>query len=150
MATWGGLGRLPRAPGTFGTLGAIPFVAFLAILGPYAYLLSSLFFIFIAILICQAYEDLSGQHDCSEVVIDEVAGYLLAMTWLPVTWQSVLASFVLFRLLDAVKPYPINKLDHEVGGGFGVVADDLVAGLLTNIVLQAIYINTPWLGQQLI
>ncbi len=77
-------------------------------------------------------------HDSQEVVIDEVVGYLVAFTWLPMNWTSVVTAFVLFRALDIVKPFPISWLDRKVKGGLGTVVDDLAAGLVANIILQAV------------
>jgi len=72
------------------------------------------------------------------------------MTWLPMTWQSMLFGFVLFRVLDILKPFPIGFIDKKVQGGLGVIADDVVAGLIANIALQVVYSQTNWLGARLI
>lgn len=148
LATWGGVGKIKTAPGTFGTLAALPFVWILSQTGPLIYMTFTLFFAVFAIFIAEFYERASGTHDSKEVVIDEVVGILISMAWLPQTWQAYLAGFLLFRLLDVVKPPPIRHFDEKVRGGFGVVADDLIAGLITNVVLQIVYVNTMWLGAQ--
>jgi phosphatidylglycerophosphatase A len=149
IATVGGLGKAPKAPGTFGTLGALPLVPLFAWGGEYFYMAATFFLIVVAMVVAHIYESQGQEHDPKEVVIDEVVGYLVAMLWLPLTWQSFALSFVIFRFLDAVKPFPISVIDRKVKGGVGVVADDLVAGILTNIALQATYLKTDWLGQQL-
>ncbi|MCC7405730.1 MAG: phosphatidylglycerophosphatase A [Bdellovibrionales bacterium] len=149
IATVGGLGKAPKAPGTFGTLGALPLVPLFAWGGEYFYMAATFFLIVVAMVVAHIYESQGHDHDPKEVVIDEVVGYLVAMLWLPLTWQSFALSFVIFRLLDALKPFPISVIDRKIKGGVGVVADDLVAGILTNIVLQATYLKTDWLGQQL-
>jgi len=69
-------------------------------------------------------------------VIDEMAGFLIAMACVPLTVLSVLAGFVLFRAFDIFKPPPVNIVERRVSGGFGIVGDDLVAGLMTNALLQ--------------
>jgi phosphatidylglycerophosphatase A len=98
--------------------------------------------------VCEAYELQYQSHDNPEVVIDEVAGYLVAMFWMPHTWQAFLISFFLFRFLDILKPPPLSWIDQGVRGGFGVVLDDLVAGVIVNLVMQVIYTKTTWLGVQ--
>ena len=137
LATWFGCGRAPRAPGTVGTLGAIPLVWVFAQFGNYGYMLATMTFVVVSIWIAQAYEDTwATEHDAPEFVMDEVAGFLVAMTWVPLTWQFWLLGFVVFRVLDAAKPFPISWVDRKVPGGVGAVADDLVAGILTNVLLQ--------------
>ncbi|MEY8195315.1 MAG: phosphatidylglycerophosphatase A, partial [Cycloclasticus sp.] len=82
------------------------------------------------IWICgQAAKEL-GVHDHGGIVWDEIAGYLLTMYWVDFSWQNVLLGFVLFRLFDILKPWPINWVDRRVGGGFGIMLDDLLAGLM--------------------
>lgn len=103
----------------------------------------------LAMLIAHLDEKMQGGHDRSEVVIDEVAGFLVTMTWLPMSWQALLAGFALFRALDILKPPPIGWMDKRIRGGVGVVADDLVAGIIANAALQFVFVHTPWLGYQL-
>jgi phosphatidylglycerophosphatase A len=67
---------------------------------------------------------------------------------LPDTWQTFLAGFVLFRLFDILKPYPIRLMDQKLPGGFGVVMDDVAAGIVANLILQTIFVKTLWLGVQ--
>ena len=112
-------------------------------------MISALAFTIFAIFVAEAYEQLMSTHDAKEVVIDEVAGYLVAMTWLPLTWQSFVFSFLLFRCLDICKPYPIGFLDKNIKGGMGVVVDDIAAGLVSNVVLQWVFLQTHWLGGSL-
>ncbi len=138
LATWFGLGRAPKAPGTVGTLGAIPLVYAFGLLGEMPYMMATFAFTVAAIGVAQLYEaTIADEHDAPEFVMDEVAGFLVAMTWVPFTWTYVLAGFALFRVFDALKPWPISWVDRKVPGGVGAVADDLVAGIVTNIVLQA-------------
>jgi phosphatidylglycerophosphatase A len=93
-----------------------------------------------AILISQTYLDLFGKEgDPQEVVIDEVVGFLVAMTWLPLNWKWLLAGFLLFRLLDVFKPFPISYLDRNMKGGMGIVMDDILAGVFASIALQFVY-----------
>ncbi len=141
LAWWFGLGRMPFSPGTFGTIGAIPLVYGLACLGPIPYMIGTLVFIVFAIFVAHAYETMHGEHDSSQIVIDEVAGFLVTMTWVPLTLKMWFAGFVLFRLFDIVKPFPISYLDQRIEGGFGTVIDDVAAGLAANVILQL------WLGR---
>jgi phosphatidylglycerophosphatase A len=148
LATFFYLGRAPLMPGTFGTLGAIPLVFIFNLFGTYGYMAATFVLCIFAIWVAEQYEQMVQDHDTKEVVIDEVAGFLVTMFWLPHTWQSFLAGFVLFRFLDIAKPFPINIIDRRAKGGFGTVADDLVAGVIANLVLQFVYTQTPWLGEQ--
>jgi len=146
LATGFGLGFMPVAPGTFGTLLGIPFAYFLHFRGPAPYMLVTFIFSLFAIVISELASRLFGEADSPKIVIDEVAGFLVTMTWLPATWQSFLLGFLLFRLFDALKPGPIGYLDRKVKGGLGVVVDDLAAGLAANIILQILYSYTTVLG----
>jgi phosphatidylglycerophosphatase A len=150
LATWFGLGKAKKAPGTFGTVGAIPLAMGLYHLGPISYMAATFLFILFSIFISQAHEKELGHHDASEIVIDEVAGFLVTMTWLPMGWRSLGIGFVVFRLLDIWKPFPISYLDKKIDGGLGVVIDDVVAGLIANIFLQMLYAQTNWLGEQFV
>lgn len=149
LATFFGAGKFPKAPGTIGTLATIPIWYFLAQTGPIPYMLVTFSLIPIGVWAAQAYENFSGRHDSKEIVIDEVVGFLITMTWLPVTWQSAVIGFIVFRFLDIVKPPPIRQLDQKVKGGFGVMVDDIAAGIIGSIIMQIIYKQTNWLGMQI-
>lgn len=125
---------------------AFPLILFVQTLHPYAYMLCAFSLVVAAVVIADLYQREKGGEDRQDIVIDEIAGMFVAMTWIPLTLQSVIAGFVLFRLLDIVKPYPIGMLDKKLKGGFGVVMDDVAAGLIANIILQVIYYKTNWLG----
>lgn len=146
LATFFYLGRAPILPGTFGTLGAIPLVYMFSWSGQYGYMLLSFLFILFSIWVADQYESLVQDHDRKELVIDEVAGFIIAMFWMPHSWQAFVYAFLIFRILDIFKPFPINLIDRRAQGGFGVVMDDIVAGVITNVVMQMIYTQTDWLG----
>jgi len=148
LATFFGAGHFPKGPGTAGTVATIPLVLLLSWAGPFVYMGFALLLLPVGILAAQIYEDDMGGHDHKEIVIDEVIGFLVTMTWLPMTWKSMLAGFLLFRVLDIFKPFPIGYLDEKIPGGIGVVADDLVAGIIASMILQYIYQHTSWLGAQ--
>lgn len=138
LATWFGLGLSPVVPGTMGTVGAIPLAWAFMQLGEVRYLFLSFCFVGFAIWIAHLYETevVVGEHDRPELVIDEVAGFLVTMALAPFTWSAVGLGFVLFRAFDMIKPFPISYVDRKVLGGLGAVADDLLAGIFAGIVLQ--------------
>ncbi len=147
LATGLYLGKIPKAPGTFGTLLGIPLAWLMATyLSPVAYMIGTIIFLLFSIVVAELYERLFVVHDAKEIVIDEVIGYIIAMTWLPLTWQSFLAAFVVFRIFDILKPGPIRVIDQRVKGGLGTVLDDVAAGLVTSIILQIVLRETHWLG----
>lgn len=150
FATGFGAGRLRPGPGTFGTLVGVPIVIGLCQLTELQYMGAALFLVFIAIGISELYEIYFGGHDNKEIVIDEIAGFAITMTWLPLTWQAFTAGFLLFRILDIWKPFPIRLLDRKVQGGLGVVLDDVAAGLIANLILQILYSKTSLLGEKLV
>jgi phosphatidylglycerophosphatase A len=127
LATWGGLGLLPVS-GTFGTLGAVPLVIWMRGLGPFPRTLVVIAGIAVAMWASQVAKDLIGKEDPSQVVVDEVAGFLTAMAFLPCRWTDIGIGFVLFRLLDIWKPFPAAQMER-LPGGVGIVMDDVVAGL---------------------
>lgn len=130
------LGKSPFAPGTFGTAGGVALLILLqGFLGNSLILLFTLLLIPVAVYISDRMIEILGEDDPGEIVIDEVCGFLVTMLFIPEgTWNLVLG-FVLFRVFDILKPYPVRKLDN-LRGGHGVVLDDVAAGIYANIVLQ--------------
>ena len=124
-----GSGLSPKAPGTMGTLAAIPLWWLLAQLPLSTYLVVVLIAAVAGILICGRAADRLGVHDHGGIVWDEFVGFWIAMAALPVTWQSLILGFVLFRLFDILNPWPISWLDRRVSGGFGIMIDDVLAGV---------------------
>lgn|GEM_PF-218673 len=149
LATGFYFGRMPFMPGTWGTLWGIPLVFFLFRAGPIVYMGVTLVFLLVSIFIAEAYEKIYHSHDPKEIVIDEIVGFAITMTWLPMTWQALLAGFIAFRFFDILKPFPISYIDRKVEGGLGTVLDDAVAGVFANIILQIVFTHTNWLGMQL-
>ena len=150
LATLFGIGKIGKAPGTMGTLATIPLVIFFSWLGPYFYMGFVLLLAPLAVVACSVYEKNREGHDHKEVVIDEVLGFMITMIWLPMTWQSLLIGFALFRLLDITKPLFIGYLDKKVQGGLGVVVDDVAAGIIASLIMQFLYTETNWLGVRLL
>lgn len=130
-----GSGLAPKAPGTFGTLAAMPLAA-LAWLLPFGVTVAiGVGLSALAVWICGVSARRLGVHDHPGIVLDEIAGYYLAMLFAPqgVLWLA--AGFVLFRFFDIAKPWPIGWLDRRLAGGLGIVVDDLVAGVFAGILL---------------
>ena len=125
-----GSGLSPYAPGTMGTLVAIPPYLLLSQLELLPYLVVVAAGFLIGIYLCDKTSKSLGVHDHSGIVWDEIIGYWITMIAIPaVTWQWILAGFVLFRFFDIVKPWPVKIADKKVPGGFGIMFDDLLAGL---------------------
>lgn len=130
-----GSGLAPKAPGTFGTLAAIPLYLLMADLSLPIYLGLILAGSLLGIWICsRASQDL-GVHDHGGIVWDEIIGYLLTMAFAPPGWIWMLVGFLLFRFFDILKPWPIRWLDRHVSGGFGIMLDDLLAGVFAGLVM---------------
>ncbi len=149
LATLFGIGKISKAPGTVATFATIPIWYVLAQAGPLIYMTVTFLLFPLGVWAAQIYENQSGTHDSKEIVIDEVVGFLITMTWLPLTWQSAVLGFCLFRFFDIIKPPPIRQLDQKIPGGFGVMVDDVAAGLISSILMQLIYNQTNWLGMQI-
>ena len=137
LSTWFGTGLLPVAPGTFGTLGAVPLVFGLACLGTVPGVFIIVMVVAVAIWASDRSQGLLDNGDPSEVVIDEVAGFLLTMFLLPLSWLTLGLGFILFRVFDIFKPYPIKQAE-KLRGGLGIVMDDLVAGICAHLCVRLI------------
>ena len=133
-----GSGLSPWAPGTFGTLIGIPVYLLMTQLKPVPYLLVTLFLLYIGIHLCQATARRLGVHDHPAIVWDEIVGFLLTMVAVPIGWVWIGLGFILFRLFDIWKPWPIGYFDRHVSGGLGIMLDDLLAAVYASIVLQLI------------
>ena len=138
-----GSGLAPKAPGTFGTVAALPLVILLSLYTSFSvYLTLTIIACVVGIWICGKTADDMQVHDDSSIVWDEVAGMLITMLAVPLSWQTLLAGFVLFRLFDILKPWPIGYLDKHVDGGFGIMIDDVLAGVFALAALQlALYLG---------
>lgn len=149
IATWFGVGLMPIAAGTWGSLAALPVGALVG------YLFGNVVVFLVAILVSVAGVwagnvicAKSGLRDPGLIVIDEVAGQLLALAFAPFTLWGYVLAFVLFRAADIVKPFPADWCDREIHGGLGVMLDDLVAGLYAGIATWALsnYVVFPYLS----
>lgn len=130
------LGYIPVASGTFGNLWGLPIFFWLSgqRLGTQILLISGS--ILIAVFLAGQAEKIWAKKDPSQVVIDEIIGYMTAMVGLHFSWKIALAGFLLFRIMDILKPYPIRKIDQQLPGGWGIVLDDVLAGIYCQIILR--------------
>lgn len=137
-ASWFGTGFFPVASGTVGTLGAIPLYLALVRLPLWLYLVTLVPFFFLSSWVSGAAEREFGQKDSGKIVIDEVMGFLITMAGAPVSWQGILIGFLLFRFFDIVKVPPARYFDRQVKNGYGVVLDDVVAGIYACAALHTV------------
>jgi len=135
IATMGGVGKIPFAPGTFGSFGGIVFFYLTSGLSVCPETASLFFLICIAVFSAHRAAKLMGQKDPAEIVIDEVAGMAVTCAGLPFSLPVAVSGFVLFRLFDILKPFPVIWFDRRFSGGFGIVMDDVCAGLICRLIL---------------
>lgn len=131
-----GSGLSPIAPGTCGTLAAIPVYWMVSMLSWPLYLGLTVFAFIVGVKVSDIVSRDLGEHDYKGIVWDEIVGYLLTMFLLPKSLFWALAGFVLFRLFDIWKPWPISWVDQRVKGGFGIMIDDVLAAIPAWILLQ--------------
>ena len=132
-----GSGASPWAPGTVGSLVALLLYLLLPALAWWAYLLLLLLAFALGVWICETTSRALQIQDHPGIVFDEFVGLWISLFMLPAGWQWPLAGFLLFRLLDIVKPWPIKWADREVHGGLGIMLDDAIAGIMAALTLQA-------------
>jgi len=134
LSTFFYIGYLPLIPGTFASITGVFLFYFLKD-NLLIYIFSILFLLLIGILVGERAEEVFQRKDCPFIVIDEVLGMLLSLIFIPYDIKLVIIAFVIFRILDTLKPYPASMLQN-LKGGIGIMGDDIVAGLYTNIILQ--------------
>ncbi|WP_028583625.1 phosphatidylglycerophosphatase A family protein [Desulfogranum mediterraneum] len=136
IATGGGSGYLPKAPGTWGSAAGV--LLWLGLgrlsLAPYLGVVFALFWL--GVIAAGAAEKIVDHGDPGLVVIDEIVGQLIALATIPLAPLPVILAFVLFRIFDILKPYPVGWLDQHIHGGLGIMLDDVVAGLYALLVLK--------------
>ena len=136
IATFFGVGHAPVASGTVATAAAIPvYLAGWYAGGPWLVAGLAVFFIVAGVPAASALERGLGYHDPSEAVVDEVAGFLLTMTFIPPTLITCVAGFLLFRALDVIKPWPASRLER-LPAGWGIMADDVACGVMGAVVMN--------------
>ncbi len=130
-----GSGLLPRMPGTWGSLIAIPFFYVFSRLNVWEYSLLLLFTFALGVFICGYSEKAFGEKDHSAIVWDEMVGMWITLAYAPFRWDVVILGFILFRVFDIWKPWPIKRL-QDLPGGWGIMTDDAAAGVAAWILLQ--------------
>lgn len=136
LSTFFYVGYLPLVPGTFASIAGI-FLFYLVKDSGTIYFLLTLALLILGFLVAGRAEEIFQKKDAGCIVIDEVAGMLLALLFIPYQIKLVIIAFVIFRILDALKPYPAYTLQN-LKGSLGVMSDDIIAGLYTNIILQIV------------
>ncbi|NMP14812.1 phosphatidylglycerophosphatase A [Thalassotalea sp. Y01] len=134
-----GTGLAPKAPGTFGTLAALPFIFILAQFALPVYIAAAIIMSLVGIWICGKASADAQVHDHGAIVWDEVAGYTITMIAIPLNWQTLLVGFIIFRIFDILKPWPISIADKKVHGGLGIMLDDIIAGVLSLALMHLIF-----------
>lgn len=137
LATFGGAGYLPLAPGTWGTAAALPLWWLLTQLGPWGYALGFALLLAVSLLVAGPAQELLGRVDHGAIVIDEAVGLLATLAGAPLSWRWAVTGFLVFRVLDILKPWPIRWLSRGTGG-LEVVLDDVAAGLMARIILEVL------------
>ena len=138
-----GSGKAPVAPGTFGTLVCIPAYLLLQPFATYIYVAVVAGLFGVGVWLCHVTERDLGVHDHPGIVWDEIVGYLITMFMAPAGWVWVAAGFLLFRLFDIWKPFPIRQIERRIQGGFGNMLDDALAAVYAWLVLQAVVRLVP-------
>lgn len=145
MATGLYSGYAPFAPGTFGTLaGLVPALLLVWLASPLVSLLVIIAVIALGVWVAHAAEKKIGESDPGCIVIDEIAGIMVTVWGLPVSpWPAMIwtgvAGFIAFRILDIAKPFPIRYVDKKLPGGAGIMFDDVIAGIMANIILRIVF-----------
>jgi phosphatidylglycerophosphatase A len=138
VATLAGIGRLPIAPGTAASLVALPFAWLLLRFGG----VTGIAIAIVAVIVvgtwaCDVYARISGSTDPPECVVDELAGQWIACAFAPLTLGGFAVAFVLFRIFDIVKPWPVSRAE-QFSGGAGIMADDLLAGAIAGLIVAVV------------
>lgn len=140
LATWFGCGHVPIAPGTAGTLGAVPLYLALRPYGSWAVVAAAIVLTAVGIWVADIVARDTGLKDPQLVVIDEVAGVLVTLSVAHPTWGALAAGVVLFRLFDQTKPWPARTAERRLPGGWGIVLDDVAAGVWGALVLYGLQV----------
>ncbi|MBF0358781.1 MAG: phosphatidylglycerophosphatase A [Magnetococcales bacterium] len=138
IATLGGVGKIPKAPGTFGTLATLPLCYYVMQQGVVVHLVVAVLVFIVGTWAADEAARVMGSKDPSQVVVDEAAGVLLALVAAPQGWVWFCGGFILFRLFDIWKPWPVGWLDRNVSGGLGIMVDDVAAGGYAFLILYFI------------
>ncbi len=138
LSTGFGSGLFPIAPGTAGSLAALPFCYLLSLTDAPVKILIIILSLFIGIYACQKTTDAIGVDDHGGIVWDEFVGMFISLSFVPNTLGWLIAGFVVFRVFDIWKPWPIRYIDAKLNGGLGIMLDDVIAGLFSLGILEII------------
>jgi phosphatidylglycerophosphatase A len=141
------VGNFSYAPGTFASLLGIPLCYIIFRIHILVAVFCTVGFILFAVWIAHRAEKILDQKDPRCIVIDEIAGFLVTLLGLPFDLFTVGISFIVFRVLDVLKPFPIRVIERKISGGVGVVLDDVVAGMFSNLIVRGlILVTAPYNG----
>ncbi len=143
IATGAYTGYLPKAPGTWGTLVALPLNLLLLLLPGQGYAISLAVILVLAVYTAGAAEKILDRKDPGAIVIDEIIGMLITLIGAPANPVVWLMAFLLFRLFDILKPWPVSWADRHLNGGLGIVMDDLLAGIYAWLCLHGALFLIP-------
>lgn len=145
-----GFGLTKRAPGTFGTIPGVAIVLIfhwmacqISLPSQYIIALALIILTPLAVYVCGRASEKLGVHDYGGIVFDEIIGIMIPFAILPANGLTLLIAFIWFRIFDAIKPWPISWMDRNIGGGFGIVFDDVAAGLVATV---ATFYTVNWLS----
>ncbi|MBT81800.1 MAG: phosphatidylglycerophosphatase A [Alteromonadaceae bacterium] len=141
-----GSGLIPLMPGTFGSLAAIPLILLFAPAGNVIFITATILSCIAGVYFCGKTAADMGVHDHGSIVWDEVAGMLLTFLFVPLSISTLIAGFVLFRIFDILKPWPIGPVDKTVHGGLGIMLDDILAGIMACVCLHGLIWLVPAIG----
>ena len=136
LATGFYVGTIPFAPGTFGSLLGLPLCFLLAGIPWPAAMMVVVLFTGLAVWVSNAAARILKRKDPGCIVVDEIAGMMITLVGVPFSMPAVIIGFIVFRILDILKPFPIRMLDQRLSGGVGIVADDVVAGIFANVITR--------------
>jgi phosphatidylglycerophosphatase A len=138
-----GSGLIPLMPGTFGSLAAVPLLIAMSYVNLYVFVGVTIISFLVGIYLCGKTANDMRMHDHGSIVWDEIAGMMVCFIAVPISPLTLIVGFVLFRFFDILKPWPIRVFDKKVHGGFGIMIDDIVAGVMACLCLHAIVYFTP-------
>ena len=136
-----GSGFVPKIPGTAGTLVGIPIVLLMQLLPVLGQWLAVVLMFLVGCYVCEYSARALNLGDPGAIVWDEITGFCVAMMLVPVSVLNIVIAFILFRVFDIAKPWPISLADRKVSGGFGIMLDDLIAGVFANAALQILLLS---------
>lgn len=143
ISSGGFVGKIPVASGTFGSVLGLPVCYCLAFAKVQIAILFTLLFIIFSTWIAHRTEKLLGEKDPGYIVIDEIAGLLVTFLGIPFNLLNGVAGFLIFRIMDILKPFPARMLEKHLPGGAGVVMDDVAAGFYSNLLLRGLMVLFP-------